>query len=468
MPFSLRTTCRVLGVSGLVLACGGDPVVATGAAFRTGIAFSEPSELRSKNGVLEAEIKSAPSTLDVSGQTVRGESYNGTFVGPTLVLEPGDELRLSLENALAQPTNIHFHGFHVSPSGISDNVLRHIMPGETGDVLVQIPETHAEGVFWYHSHMHLDSESQVFQGLSGTIFVGDTRRLLPERFANANRRLLALKDLQVKNGAIVAVNIDSDAPTIRTVNGLVDPRIDVLPGTTELWAIANISADIFYDVELEGTSLLVVSEDGNPVERTHEETHLVLPPGKRFEALVTFDEVGTQVFRTRAYDQGGDHYPEVTLAHVVVSGDRTDTIEPLGEDQALVPEGDLLTRPVVEERTWRFSEDDETSRFFINGRQFDMDRVDVSPKLGTVEEWTLENVTSEQHPFHIHVNDFKVISVDGQAHEPTGKQDTVILDPGKPVVIRVPFDDFIGKFVFHCHILNHEDNGMMGLVEVVE
>jgi FtsP/CotA-like multicopper oxidase with cupredoxin domain len=85
-----------------------------------------------------------------------------------------------------------------------------------------------------------------------------------------------------------------------------------------------------------------------------------------------------------------------------------------------------------------------------------------------VEEWTLENDTSEQHPFHIHVNDFKVLSVDGEPYDSHGAQDTVILYPNKPVVVRIPFERYTGKFVFHCHILNHEDHGMMALVEVVE
>ena len=114
-----------------------------------------------------------------------------------------------------------------------------------------------------------------------------------------------------------------------------------------------------------------------------------------------------------------------------------------------------------------FTEDDATNQFFINGKQFDPDRVDVEVKLGTTEEWTLRNST-EQHPFHIHVNDFQVISIDGKPYDADGLQDTVRMLPKQDaVVIRIRFTDFTGKFVFHCHILNHEDNGMMAVVEVV-
>jgi FtsP/CotA-like multicopper oxidase with cupredoxin domain len=115
-----------------------------------------------------------------------------------------------------------------------------------------------------------------------------------------------------------------------------------------------------------------------------------------------------------------------------------------------------------------FSEDESTNTFFINDKEFDPDRVDVRPRLGTVEEWTLRNASDEQHPFHIHVNDFQVVSVGGEPYEAHGLQDTVPLLPGNDVVIRTRFADFTGRFVFHCHILNHEDAGMMAVVEVVE
>src|SRR5690606_16572906 len=115
-------------------------------------------------------------------------------------VEPGDQLRLDLTNRLEQHTNIHFHGFHVSPRDRSDNIFRHVAPGQTAAYVVDIPATHDQGIYWYHSHMHLDAESQVFQGLSGVILIGDVRRLLPERFRNVRSRVLALKDLQVENG----------------------------------------------------------------------------------------------------------------------------------------------------------------------------------------------------------------------------------------------------------------------------
>ena len=121
----------------------------------------------------------------------------------------------------------------------------------------------------------------------------------------------------------------------------------------------------------------------------------------------------------------------------------------------------------AESRSFVFTEDDANNQFFINGEMFSHDRVNTVVQLDTVEEWTISNDTTEQHPFHIHVNDFQVVSVNGEAYDAVSLQDTVILPPGGEVVIRMRFTDFLGKYVYHCHILNHEDNGMMAVLEVV-
>jgi FtsP/CotA-like multicopper oxidase with cupredoxin domain len=471
--FGRAALCLSFSSVGLLLAsCSedDDPVTTTTSnTLQKGLPFAEPPELVSEAGVLEAQLTAAPGELDVSGMKVRGEAFNGTFVGPTLRARPGDQMRVDLKNEIDQHTNIHYHGFHVDPGGKSDNVFRHIAPGETADYVIDLPETHEPGIYWYHSHMHFDSESQVFQGLSGMILIGDTRELLPERFRGIKRRLFGLKDLQVENGAIIAENIDSNAPTIRTVNGLVEPVLEVRPGATEVWDLANISADIFYDVAISGVPMLVIGEDGTPVEETFTAEDLVLPPGKRFEVLVQLENAGNFTLKTLAYDQGGDQYPETPLVQVKVTGDEVASIAPLGEGFALAAPDPLLEQnEVAARRTWTFTEDEETSSFFINGKEFDPERVDVTPVLGTVEEWTLRNDTSEQHPFHIHVNDFKVLSVGGKPYDAHGRQDTVTLPPGQDVKVRIPFQDFTGKFVFHCHILAHEDHGMMAVVDVQE
>jgi FtsP/CotA-like multicopper oxidase with cupredoxin domain len=196
-----------------------------------------------------------------------------------------------------------------------------------------------------------------------------------------------------------------------------------------------------------------------------EAEHLLLPPGKRFDVLVTGPPAGEYVLETRRHEQGDDTYPRTALMTLMSTGAAVATPAMPTSLAAVdtIPGGEI-----VERRVMVFSEDESTNAFFINDKEFDADRVDVRPRLGTVEEWTLRNASNEQHPFHIHVNDFQVVSVGGEPYESHGLQDTVPLLPGDDVVIRTRFTDFAGRFVFHCHILNHENAGMMAVVEVVD
>jgi len=145
---------------------------------------------------------------------------------------------------------------------------------------------------------------------------------------------------------------------------------------------------------------------------------------------------------------------------------------------SLVPRHDLGDSEVQVQRALVFSASPASNttmnRFgeqgtnMINGKVFDHDRVDQVVKLGDLEEWKINNTDNDDHTFHIHVNDFQVMSVNGQPYDAHGLQDTVILPANGTVVVRMQFEDFVGRFVYHCHILPHEDTGMMGTVEVVD
>ena len=191
----------------------------------------------------------------------------------------------------------------------------------------------------------------------------------------------------------------------------------------------------------------------------------MLPSGKRYDVLVQGGDSGSIPLVSLPYFQGCVVCPEVTLATLASSGEAVDAL-PL--PKRLVPRSDLGAASVDRERTLVFSSNDEAGTYLINDRPFDPDRVDQTVRLGSVEEWTLRNEDPDEHPFHIHVNDFEVMSVNGKPYDAPGRQDTVILPGNGEVVIRIPFDDFPGKFVYHCHIMFHGDGGMMGVVEVVE
>lgn len=454
----------VIAALGLVLCLVASADLLPPAATATGANLAEPMEIRAVDGVLRATLTAEEREIDLAGQQIMARVFNGAFVGPTLRVHPGERMELELVNHLAQPTNLHFHGLHVSPEGEADNIFRTINPGETATYILDIPIDHPTGTFWYHPHQHHLALEQVFGGMSGVIVIDGLQEQLPSDLQDIEERLFALKDFQL-DGDAIALEDSPGSPTTRTVNGQLTPAVTMAPGETQLWRLANVGAELFYQLQLDGHAFHVIAEDGNPVWDVSQADALVLPPGKRFDVLVQGGEPGDYTFKTTTYDQGNHVYPEVDLATLTIAGDA----QPLAALPASVaPDLDLDSAPVAATRDIFFNDVDDDPIFEIDGQQFDPNRVDQLVELGTVEEWTIRNVTAEQHPFHIHVNDFQVVSVNGQPYNAAGLQDVVTLPAHGEVVIRAPFMDFPGKFVFHCHILFHEDHGMMAVVEVAE
>lgn len=446
----------------------------TGAEWRpvSGLPLSEPTQLHSRRGVLRVELTAARGMTEVSGSPVVAQPFNGRLVGPTLHVKPGETIEATIRNATDQDTNIHWHGLHVRPTGISDNVFRTFKPGQTVRSVVRLPRDHAPGTYWYHVHLHGYTEGQVMGGLSGLLVVEGLKELLPRPLRQIRERQLAIRNLQTDGDAVVTdgEGIDTTKPTALLVNALLNPRLSLRSGETQLWRIGNIGSDLFYDVSLEGHRMTVIAEDGSPVWRVHAANHLVLPPGKRYDVLVQGGRPGRYAFKTLRYDEGFQYLPRQDLAQVTVTGAAAPRAAYAGLPRTLdTPSEPIGRRTVSRRRSFTFSFG--TGRDFtalINGQQFREGVNNVVPFLGTVEEWTLINKSNEDHPFHIHVNDFQVMSVNGKPFRANGLQDVVVIPKnGGRVVIRNPFDDFDGHYVFHCHILGHEDAGMMQTVDVI-
>ncbi len=437
---------------------------------KPGLPFAEPVQLHARDGVLRVRLNAERGAIDVSGAPVVAQPFNGQIIGPTLHVKPGDTIEVTFVNATDQLTNIHYHGLHVNPNGISDNVFRSFHPGQTIRSVVRLPRNHSPGTYWYHVHLHGLTESQTMGGLSGLLVVEGLQRLLPRSLQHVEERQFAIRNLQTDADHVVLQdeNIDPTRPSAQLVNGLLLPKLSLKSGETQLWRIGNIGSDLFYDVSLEGHLMTVLAEDGSPVWRVHKASHLVLPPGKRYDVLVTGGRPGRYAFKTLHYDEGFEYLPRADLAQVTVTGPNRGTHVSVPQRLA-TPGKPLGRRPVFKQRRFVFSFGRGAQfRALINGEQFNPDKNNVVPILGTVEQWTLINHTSEDHPFHIHVNDFQVMSVNGKPFHANGLQDVVVIPKnGGRVVIRNPFDDFSGHYVFHCHILGHEDAGMMQVVDVV-
>jgi len=258
-------------------------------------------------------LAAVPTRFNVSGKSVTGESYNGSFVGPTLYLQPGAQVELNFQNALATSTNLQFEGVSLSPSGDADNVRLSVAPQQTQTYHLNIPADHPTGTFWYHDYDTCagaatgtaatpstaaarkpcdDVESQLYAGLAGTIVVGDERGLLAPDLRHINTHILAFKDVQIDGSGHILQNhgsmsIDSNKPSVRLVNGQLRPVLTVRPGETQLWRLANEGAAIFYDLQLDGYHFMVIGEDGFPVAQVSSAESLLLPPGKRYDVLVT-------------------------------------------------------------------------------------------------------------------------------------------------------------------------------------
>jgi FtsP/CotA-like multicopper oxidase with cupredoxin domain len=400
--------------------------------------FQAPVELRSENGTLRTAFNVEPTTFSVAGAKIKGYSYQGNYIGPTLRAHPGDTVRIDLTNGLGEPTNLHGHGMFMSPIGISDNVLRVMKSGSFNHVVWKLPSDIEPGTYWYHSHLHGLVEPQIFAGLSGVLIV-DGPRTTPATGATEHPAArVALKDLQVKDGAIVTKNIDSNAPTTRTVNGQVDPVLTVQTNQTQMLRLANIGADIWYRLRLSGTQFAVIAQDANPVAQVWTADELVLPPGKRLRRP-------GQVAAARnphARDPAVQHrarwrqLPQRRLMTVQVNGD---PVPDVAWPTSVAPPSPLATDQVDRVRHLEFSENTKTNQFYINGKQFDATHVNFVAKLGTTEEWIIKNVAREEHPFHIHVNDFMVMAVNGKPVQSYSEQDTVPLPWHGEVRIRMHF-----------------------------
>jgi FtsP/CotA-like multicopper oxidase with cupredoxin domain len=465
---ALAVTAALTG-SSAASSFAGDPASSSlGAAEcpAPGAALREPPQWVSHNGVLRVRIVVERRKVCVGDRMLWALTYDGHYMPPTLRFRPGDTLHLAMVNRLGQPTNLHVHGLHVSPRDHSDNIFVHIHPGETFHYTYRFPDNLAPGTYWYHSHLHGLTAPQVAGGNSGIIIVDGLKKYLPPRLRTITERVIALKDFQIDGDSIKTEGLTIGAPTNRTINGQLNPTITIRPGEIQLWRLSNISANIYYYLRLRGAQFHVIAQDGNPVNRVFAADSLLLAAGNRFDVLVRGGPPGTTILETLAYSTGpaGNQFPQTDLATVVSTGRPQ---PPTTLPTTFAPTEDLSSAHISGRRTIVFSENAAGTAFYINGKLFDPNRIDIRSRVNTVEEWLIRNDSNEEHSFHVHVNDFQVMSVNGVPQPFVGGRDTITLPVQGQVVIRTRLADYTGKTVLHCHILNHEDAGMMAVLDIV-
>src|SRR6266481_3008714 len=459
--------------------------------------ISNPPELHAKDHTLLLTLHAA-----IASDGKNSFYFDGQPNAPTLRLSPGDQLKITYINDLPTTpkescaitpcmdmTNLHFHGLTVSPHSPQDDVLDMMaMPGQSLSYTVQIPKDHPPGLYWYHTHPHGESHRQVLDGMSGALVIEGIESYFPA-LAGLPERVLVVRGRSVANDPQSTalkqrVDLSSDVcggepetpHEIMTVNASVRPQIEIAPGERQFWRLVNASADRYVDLQLEGQKFEIVAMDGEPIahhdpdHRTRVADHVLLPPAGRLEALVAGPAAGTpRRLISHCVDTGpdGDPNPAMVLADIVP---RSTPGSPAKTAKSSVkPEFKPVDVAAEEKTSPRFTVifTEDKNGFYINGKKFELDATPmVRTKVGSFQHWRIVNATGELHPMHIHQVHFLPYAENDKPIADPVWLDTVNVPYGGSVDVIMDFTDPVirGMSVFHCHLLNHEDKGMMAKI----
>ncbi|MBC7762306.1 MAG: multicopper oxidase family protein [Candidatus Saccharibacteria bacterium] len=448
----------------------------------TGAALQEPEVLRSRAGFLDVRLEAASGSHEVAGRRATTLGYNGGIPGPTLRIRPGDTLRIQLINRLEEPTNLHVHGLHVSPEGNGDNVFVVVEPGDSFSYEYRLREDHSSGVYWYHPHHHGMVADQLFGGLYGAIIVEDADSLPVTR-----ERVMVVSDISLAASGQIRVPSTMEQMMGREgslvlVNGQATPVLEARPGDRERWRVVNACSARYLLLRLDGQRVQLLGRDSGRLALPLEAEDVMLAPGNRADLVVTARR-GHSVLRAEPFDRGGmmgammgggsssRRGSPVDLATFAVRGSPRAELAPLPRQDA---PRDLRASEVSGSRVLTFQMgmggammgvgSQGMMSFTIDGKKFDAARVDQKVTMGAIEEWTIRNDSPMDHPFHLHVWPMQLITDNGESVETPTWLDVVNVPARGEVTVRIAFDDYGGRTVYHCHILDHEDRGMMGVV----
>jgi len=479
-----------------------------------GTVVADPFNISSQNGTLSAKFTLGHS-VDTAGYTHYCYNYQaGSQIveAPTLRVNPGDVLNLNVVDAIkdnpsmpmemAPPagpkcgdggaatvnsTNVHFHGMNVPPVCHQDDVITTlIQPGTPGfQFNVHIPPTQPPGLYWYHPHVHGFTEFQVNGGAAGALIVEGMEKVRPEVAGLAERVFVIRQQYLVPwipGPYQLTINYEV-APLIGA-----KPVIQMKPGEKQFWRVANATLQDFLQlqVQVNGTlrPLEIIALDGYPLAQTRSQNTILVPPAGRAEFIVQAPaEGGSAVFFTQSYSTGPTGNPDLaqSIANIETTGGNAATSMPKTTPPSAegVKFFDFAKQPATIQRKLYFSEEfggtNGPIQFYItvDGQKQKVFQPNeepvISTKVGAIEDWTIENRALETHAFHMHQIHFRVMEVDGKPAQNTDLRDTIEIPfwegkgPYHSVKVRMDFSDptTAGTFLFHCHILLHEDLGMM-------
>ncbi|HVF39068.1 MAG TPA: multicopper oxidase family protein [Gemmatimonadaceae bacterium] len=424
-------------------------------------------------GTVEVTITASPARLSLQpGLTSDVYAYNGTIPGPTLVVNEGDRVIVHFRNNLAEASTIHWHGLHI-PFDQDGSPFHPVEPGAQHDYVFTIPRGTA-GTYWYHPHPHHGTGHQVAKGLYGGIIVRAADDPLPRTLTE---KLFVLSDNRFIDGGTVDIpamhshagRVDLEngrEGNVLFVNGQVMPTVAIRSGEIQRWRLINASAARVYRLSLGGQPFLHVGNDGGLFEKPLEVKEIVIANGERVELLVRGTEApgSRTVFQTLPYDR---YIPQTRPTDWKTPRDLF-TLQYSSQAPVPSPKLPAMLRPIpaIDTATATATRVMVLTQHLINGKKHDMERIDVSSRVGATEIWQVENLVGMDHPFHLHGFQFQVLDRNGVPEKFRSWKDMVNVPKHETARFIVRYTDFPGKWMFHCHILDHEDHGMMGILEV--
>jgi bilirubin oxidase len=472
---------HVLAITAIavIAACGSTPAPEHNAAPSSGPAAAaftdtlpQPATLENVSttpGTVEMSLVASPAKLELlSGKTTTAWAYNGSVPGPTIVATEGDHVVVHFTNKLPESTTIHWHGLHV-PSAQDGNPSDPVKPGASRDYVFDIPEGSA-GTYWYHPHPDMRTAYQVTHGLFGAFIVLAKNDPVPQGILD---ELIVLQDNKFTGSAIAddTMNdmMNGREGNVLFVNGVVNPTMTLRPGEIRRLRVLNASAARYYKLNVPGHQLMKIGSSGGLFSTPQTADSFLVAPAERAEFLLaaTADPGTTTTLKALSYDRGymtsnGAPAPskEVDLMTIAYTEDAPMTPPALpGSFRDIMP----LDLTTASSRTFVLSE--RMMTYMINGRSYNSARVDVQAKMGDTEIWTVRNAATMDHPFHVHGFQFQVLERNGVPEPVLAWNDTVNVPRRTSLRLAVKLD-MPGMRMFHCHILEHEDMGMMGMMDI--
>lgn len=437
--------------------------------FRAPLAVPPLAPSRVENGVrvFELTAEEGSSSFVPAGQTPT-LGYDGAYLGPTLVAERGERVRVDVTNGLADPTTVHWHGMHL-PAAMDGGPYSPIAAGATWQPEWTIDQPAA--TLWYHPHLHGRTREQVDAGLAGMFLVQDDQEA-----ALALPRAYGVDDLPVivqdrsfdSDGSFaggLGMQFDGVLGDTILVNGTVAPYLDVTTERVRLRLLNGSSARMYDFAFADGREFDLIGTDGGLLEAPVAATDIPLSPGERAEIVVSVKPGERIVLRSLA--------PDPALNAGAASFDVMELRAAASLAASPAVPSRLADVPPADASRAAAERDFVMSGHNINDREMDLGRADIVATVDTSEVWSVRNENPLPHSFHVHDTQFRILSVDG-APPPArlaGFKDTIALERDREYRLLVRFDDYADPttpYMYHCHLLWHEDQGMMGQFLVVE